>query len=67
FLPVGDYAAKIAVDQLHKNVTYEREFAFGKNEALLFSLQQYPTLKILFDRIHDADNHLVVLSAQQAK
>ncbi|MBV8071372.1 MAG: DUF3857 domain-containing protein [Acidobacteriaceae bacterium] len=67
FLPVGDYAAKLAADQVNKAVTYEREFAFGKNEALLFPSQQYAALKKVFDRIHDADNRPLILRSQNTE
>lgn len=65
FPPVGQYAVKISLTKTNKLI-YGRELTFGSDSFLLFEAKQYPQLKQIFDKIHDADNHMLALKAEAA-
>jgi hypothetical protein len=43
-----------------------RKFFFGGNGGILFDVKDYPTLKQLFDRFHEADNQTLALKQTSA-
>jgi len=52
---------KMAVTTDQTTIIYNRTFFFGGNDAILFPVESYETLKRLFDAINKADNHLITL------
>lgn len=63
FLPVGKYTVSVSITKTNK-IKYARELVFGSDNFLLFGPQQYSQLKQIFDRIHEADNHMLALKAE---
>jgi hypothetical protein len=57
------YGVKIGYDSVHGLIEYRRQFAFGDKELLFFDTKAYPTMKALFDTMHDADNHLLTFKS----
>lgn len=64
FAPIGQYVVQMSIDKSNK-LTYTRRFVFGSDSLLLFDAKNYPTIKKIFDRIHDGDNHMLTLKAGQ--
>ena len=54
-----DYAVKIAYDKTRNQIQYRRHLFFGDKDVLLFEVKTYPTLKKIFDLIHESDNHVL--------
>lgn len=54
-----DYAVKIGYDKEHNQIQYRRHLFFGDKEILLYENKVYPTLKKVFDTMHEADNHIL--------
>ena len=61
--PVCEYGVSISLDKEKNQVIYERHLIFGKNGQVMFDQQAYPTLKKVFDGIHEADEHMLTLKA----
>jgi DUF971 family protein len=61
-----DYAIKIAYDKEHNTLQYRRHFFFGDKNVLLFEVKVYPTLKKVFDAMHDSDNHMLTFKNDAA-
>jgi hypothetical protein len=59
FDPVGSYFVKII--KTGNRLLYHREFAFGKNGGVYMNVAGYPTLKNIFEQVHDGDSHLLTL------
>lgn len=57
---IGKYDVKILVAD-NRTLIYRRAFFFGGNDKILFNTSSYPTLKQLFDIIHERDNHTIAL------
>jgi hypothetical protein len=49
----------VTTDQ--KTLRYHRSFFFGGGDSILFPVQNYDTLKQLFDEVNKADNHMITL------
>ncbi|HMJ60770.1 MAG TPA: DUF3857 domain-containing protein [Bryobacteraceae bacterium] len=61
FAPIGNYAVKIFVKQPNNVLEYHRDLVFGSDKVLLFDTGAYPAVKEIFDRIHQADAHMLTL------
>ena len=61
----GTYKVRLATSTntatKQKSLVYERSFAFGKNNNILFPASSYLALKKIFDVIHEQDQHMVTL------
>ena len=60
------YVVKIGYDNVHGLIQYRRQFAFGGKDLLFFDTKAYPTMKALFDTMHDSDNHLLTFKSDAA-
>ncbi len=58
-----DYTVKIAFDKDKNQIQYRRHLFFGDKNVLLFEAKVYPTLKKVFDAMHEADNHVLTLKS----
>jgi hypothetical protein len=61
--PTCVYTVRIALDKANNRLQYERHLTFGDRDLLMFSKDVYPTLKKVFDTIHESDNHMLTLKA----
>jgi hypothetical protein len=61
--PTCVYTVQIRVDQANNALQYERRLVFGGKDLLMFDKQVYPTLKKVFDTVHESDNHILTLKA----
>jgi hypothetical protein len=64
FAPIGSLTVQISVDKSSNKILYRRQLTFGTDTLLLFDAKVYPNMKQVFDRIHQADNHLLTLKAE---
>jgi len=55
------YDVKIGVFDGGRAIQYRRTFFFGGGNALLFAPNAYPTLKQIFDELHERDNHTIAV------
>ncbi len=62
FAPIGKYAVKIFVKQPNNTLEYHRELVFGSDKVLVFDTKAYPAIKEIFDRVHEADAHMLTLN-----
>lgn len=51
----------IAISNDKKTLTYKRSFFFGGKDVNMFPAVNYQAVKRLFDMIHEADDHTIVL------
>lgn len=58
---IGNYQVDIGITQDKKTLQYKRKFFFGGENRIVFPTNTYPTLKRIFDVIHEADNHTITL------
>ena len=58
---VSKYEVQMGVTTDQKTLKYHRSFFFGGGDSILFPVQNYDTLKQLFDEITKADNHMITL------
>ena len=58
---VSKFEIKMGVTQDQKTLKYNRTFFFGGDDAILFPVETYETIKRLFDEINKADNHMITL------
>jgi hypothetical protein len=65
FQPFGKYEVKISISKTNK-LLYHRELLFGSDSILLFDAKAYPTLKQIFESIHQADAHALTLKTDAA-
>jgi hypothetical protein len=63
FAPLGSYAVKIFIKRPINVIEYRRDLIIGANKVLLFGAPAYPAVKDIFDRIHEADSHMLTLKA----
>lgn len=61
---VGDYKAKLQMTADGKKLVYSRELLFGKEGSIGFPVTAYPTLKKVFDAVHEEDGHTLTLRAE---
>lgn len=59
FNPVGAY--KTTAVPLGNRVLFHRELVFGKDGSIVYPDKAYPTLKKIFDSVHDRDAHMLTL------
>ncbi len=62
---VGKYEVHIGVTTDKKALLYQRKFFFGANGNLVFLQPSYPQLKLIFDAVHERDNHTITLKQGQ--
>ena len=62
---VGKYDVSIGLTKDKKTLVYSRKFFFGSNGILIFAQTSYPQLKLIFDTVHDRDNHTITLKQGQ--
>jgi hypothetical protein len=55
------YNVNIGVTKDGTTLVYRRTFLFGGDYSILFDAQNYSQIKLLFDEIHKADNHLITI------
>ncbi|MBX7220560.1 MAG: DUF3857 domain-containing protein [Blastocatellia bacterium] len=63
---ISNYDVKIQVTTDGKELRYQRKFFFGGGGAILFPKESYGQLKILFDGVHERDNHTITLKQAAA-
>lgn len=54
-----DYKVQILFDKAKGQIQYHRHLLFGDKDVLYFNVKVYPTLKKVFDTMHDSDNHML--------
>jgi hypothetical protein len=64
---IGNYLVDIGITQDKKTLQYQRKFFFGGENRIVFPTNSYPTLKRIFDAIHEADNHTITLKQTAAQ
>ena len=70
--PAAIAAGTICKHEIYMGVTkdqttlhYNRNFFFGGDNTILFPVTSYEQLKLLFDDIHKADNHMITLKSDR--
>jgi hypothetical protein len=58
FGDAGNYDASLAITKDMKTLVYKRNFKF---QTLIIGKAMYPSLKQIFDAVHQADNHAITL------
>ena len=61
---IGGY--KVSLKAGNGMLIYQRKLVFGGKGRLAFALEAYPTLKKVFDAIHEQDQHAVTLRQRAA-
>jgi hypothetical protein len=59
--PVSKHELSITTSSDKRTLICNRKFFFGGKGGILYDVKDYPTLKQLFDRFHDADNQTFIL------
>jgi Domain of Unknown Function with PDB structure (DUF3857) len=62
---VGSYKLTAKYDTVQRTLHCSRELVFGNKGAIVFSVEVYPTLKKLFDLMHQSDEHVLTLKQAQ--
>jgi hypothetical protein len=62
---VGSYKLTAKYDTAQRRLQCSRELVFGNKGAIVFSAAVYPTLKKVFDLMHQSDEHLLTLKQAQ--
>jgi hypothetical protein len=62
---VSKYDVHIGLTDDKKTLIYQRKFFFGANGNLVFPQTSYPQLKMIFDVVHERDNHTITLKQGQ--
>lgn len=55
------YELKLAISEDGRLLRCSRNFFFGGNNKILFSVKEYPLLKQLFEAVNEADKHTITL------
>ncbi len=55
----------MGIDRASNKLIYHRNFFFGAGKNIIFPVEAYPALKLLFDKFHKADSHSVTLKQKQ--
>lgn len=63
---VGKYDVRILVTKDGRTLIYKRSFFFGGEQTLLFPVESYPQLKLMFDELHKRDDHTITLKQATA-
>jgi hypothetical protein len=58
---ITKYDVNIGITKDQRTLHYNRKFFFGGDDAILFPVGTYETVKRLFDEINKADNHMITL------
>jgi hypothetical protein len=61
---IGGY--QVSLKARKGTLIYQRKLVFGGKGRLAFALEAYPTLKKVFDAIHEQDQHAVTLRQRAA-
>jgi hypothetical protein len=61
--PSVTYSVKMSITKTNK-LLYERRLTLGSNSVPVFEAKYYPTLKKIFDQIHEGDNHMLTLKSE---
>jgi transglutaminase-like putative cysteine protease len=61
----GRYELRVARHDRSAHLRLLRTLTFGLNEAILFPVTSYPSLKMFFDRVHTSDGHTLVLRREE--
>lgn len=61
----AEYKTSLALGAGGQELIYTREFFFGMKDQIYFPAEAYPTLKKVFDHIHEQDGHTMTLKAAQ--
>jgi hypothetical protein len=64
--PTCTYTVHIGFDKKANQIQYRRSFVFGNKDLLIFDAKIYPNLKLVFDRMHEGDNHVLTFKAAAA-
>ncbi len=51
---------------MNNRLLYHREFTFGKGPTIYLPGAAYPTVKKIFDTVHDNDAHMLTLKQEPA-
>jgi hypothetical protein len=62
FAPVGSYTVQILLPKPGM-IEYHRQLVFGTDKPLMFDKKAYPSIKQIFDHVHEADSHMLTLKA----
>ena len=57
------YGVKIFFEKTKNQILYRRQLAFGDKDLIVFEAKTYPSLKKVFDTMHDGDNRMLTLKA----
>jgi hypothetical protein len=63
---IGGYEVNIGVTTDKRTMQYTRKFFFGGEGRIIFQAPTYPTLKRIFEVIHETDNHTIALKQSAA-
>lgn len=58
---VSKYDVQMGVTDDQRTLRYHRTFFFGGGDSILFPVENYQTIKRLFDEVHKGDNHTITL------
>lgn len=61
----AEYKTSLAAGSGGQELIYTREFFFGNKDQIYFPTEAYPSLKKVFDHIHEQDGHTMTLKAAQ--
>ncbi|REJ77941.1 MAG: DUF3857 domain-containing protein [Acidobacteria bacterium] len=64
---VGSLKIDIGIDQNSNEIKYKREFFFGGGGNILFPVESYAPVKMMFDAFHKADTHTLTLKKEVAE
>lgn len=62
----GQYKPSIGITKDGKDLIFKRSFFFCGGDAIIFPLNSYGQLKLVFDRINKEDNHTITLKQNTA-
>jgi len=61
-----DYGVQIGSSKEKNFIQYRRHLYFGDKDILLFEAKVYPSLKKVFDAMHESDNHVLTFKNEPA-
>jgi hypothetical protein len=64
---IGRHEINIGISGDGRTLEFKRKFFFGGEDRILFPAATYPTLKQVFDAVHESDNHTITLKQVAAK
>jgi hypothetical protein len=66
FTPVGEYRVRALINKAKRQLIYTRTFSFGGEGRIFFDAPVYPSLKKIFDAIHEQDDRMITLRQGEA-